>query len=417
MKEKLIIKNFGPIKSVDLDLGKINVLIGGQATGKSTIAKVLSVCRFFSYIVNYSVDNGKQKTFNNNNEFLKGLIDWGIDDYLQDDSYVFYENKLYKFEFKNKLVTEFESVSSINDYKKELHQTETRIISKTQEFTELLIQLQNLKNDEISNKEKTFDFGIFEWSPNENFFRLNVKKVMNNPLFIPVERGFQSLSVGKDSLLSDAILDELAKINKIVRGYNIDINIKPLDIVLRNENGLSKIKKSNDNDFYYLHKGASGFQSTIPIYLAIKFNNDLKVNRGRTIIVEEPELNLYPKTQKKLVEFFIESINQFGNQFILPTHSPYILTTLSNLIYAHKIGAVEDGKYEKQVDKIISKKSWIDVNDISVYYLKDGHASNMVNIEDCIINLDDLDSVSEVINKEFDELLEIEIAIEKEIKE
>ena len=45
MREKLIIKNFGPIKSVDLDLGKITVLIGEQATGKSTIAKVLSICR------------------------------------------------------------------------------------------------------------------------------------------------------------------------------------------------------------------------------------------------------------------------------------------------------------------------------------------------------------------------------------
>ena len=54
MKEKLIIKNFGPIKSVDLDLGKITVLIGDQATGKSTVAKVLSICRYFSYIVDYN---------------------------------------------------------------------------------------------------------------------------------------------------------------------------------------------------------------------------------------------------------------------------------------------------------------------------------------------------------------------------
>ena len=53
-KERLVIMNFGPIKSVDLKLGKMTILIGEQATGKSTIAKVLSVCRYFSYIVNCS---------------------------------------------------------------------------------------------------------------------------------------------------------------------------------------------------------------------------------------------------------------------------------------------------------------------------------------------------------------------------
>ncbi|MEO7801731.1 MAG: AAA family ATPase, partial [Ginsengibacter sp.] len=41
MKEKLIIKNFGPIKSVEIELRMFNVLIGDQGTGKSTIAKVL----------------------------------------------------------------------------------------------------------------------------------------------------------------------------------------------------------------------------------------------------------------------------------------------------------------------------------------------------------------------------------------
>ena len=43
MPEKLIIQNFGPIKHVELDLKKVNVLIGDQGTGKSTIAKVLAI--------------------------------------------------------------------------------------------------------------------------------------------------------------------------------------------------------------------------------------------------------------------------------------------------------------------------------------------------------------------------------------
>ena len=41
---KLVIKNVGPIKSIDIPLNKINVFIGPQSSGKSTIAKIVSFC-------------------------------------------------------------------------------------------------------------------------------------------------------------------------------------------------------------------------------------------------------------------------------------------------------------------------------------------------------------------------------------
>ena len=40
----LIIKNVGPIKNVDIELKRFNILIGAQSSGKSTIAKILSTC-------------------------------------------------------------------------------------------------------------------------------------------------------------------------------------------------------------------------------------------------------------------------------------------------------------------------------------------------------------------------------------
>ena len=101
-KEILIIQNFGPIKSMELDLSKITILIGEQATGKSTVAKVLSICRYFSYIVNYSIDVSENKSFKDNRQFLEGLKSWGIDNYLKDNSKILYSNSLYEFEFKSK---------------------------------------------------------------------------------------------------------------------------------------------------------------------------------------------------------------------------------------------------------------------------------------------------------------------------
>lgn len=41
---RLIVKNVGPIKDVDLELSKINVFMGPQSCGKSTLAKIISSC-------------------------------------------------------------------------------------------------------------------------------------------------------------------------------------------------------------------------------------------------------------------------------------------------------------------------------------------------------------------------------------
>ena len=43
----IIIKNIGPIKEVELDLNKINVFMGPQCSGKSTIAKIISYCSWY----------------------------------------------------------------------------------------------------------------------------------------------------------------------------------------------------------------------------------------------------------------------------------------------------------------------------------------------------------------------------------
>ena len=75
MDETLIIKNFGPIKSVELKLKRFNILIGEQATGKSTVAKVLAVCRYFSYLQPTDGD-----VFDS---FQQGLSAWGLSEHVQ----------------------------------------------------------------------------------------------------------------------------------------------------------------------------------------------------------------------------------------------------------------------------------------------------------------------------------------------
>ena len=137
-------------------------------------------------------------------------------------------------------------------------------------------------------------------------------------------------------------------------------------------------------------------------------------NRKKTFIIEEPELNLFPKVQKKLIEFMVESVNKFDNQFILPTHSPYILTSLENLMYAYKLGNAKSGKLKEKVSNIVNEKYWINPEDINAYYLNNGEAEDVMIREEYLIDKNHLDEISDVLGKTFDELIEIEIELEKD---
>jgi len=57
----------------------------------------------------------------------------------------------------------------------------------------------------------------------------------------------------------------------------------------------------------------------------------LNTNTPTILILEEPEINLHPALQSKLADLFIEANNNYGIQFILETHSEYLIRRLQYL--------------------------------------------------------------------------------------
>jgi predicted ATPase len=398
-KERLVIKNFGPIKSVDLELGRMTVLIGEQATGKSTIAKVLAVCRYFSYL---TTSISTEKSFVNfSNSFVEGLREWGLTDSIQNNSIIEYENENY-------LLTGHGEVLPItglyingievpnpegSNIKKHFY---IDIQEKTKEFSELF---NSIKDFQVNRGA-----GEFTKIP-INFYQNEVSKVMNNPFYVPTERGLQSIfSLGKSSIqnISDSLFNQFAKMDMFARKFQSETEIKPLEIVYKNINGQGFIKNKNQSEFSSLYNGASGYQSTIPVVLAVKYYSEIR-KKSKTFIIEEPELNLFPKAQKKLMEFFVENINANGHSFLLPTHSPYFLSAINDLLLAYKKGQ----KNQNEVEKIIKKESWLNPEDFSVYQLKDGNAFDIFDKKTGLIADNIIDEVSDEMNDEFDELLNI----------
>lgn len=79
-------------------------------------------------------------------------------------------------------------------------------------------------------------------------------------------------------------------------------------------------------------------------------------NMPPILLIEEPETNLHPEFQSKLADMFYEANSQFGLQFIIETHSEYLIRKF----------------------QVLSAKDEIDREKICVYYLDRNEESNEV---------------------------------------
>lgn len=404
-KEKLIIKNFGPIKDVELELGRFNVLIGEQATGKSTIAKVLAVCRYFSYLI----DNSELQP----DPFYEGLIRWGLFEAVRSDTYIKYECSHYSFTAQL-IVSHEEAIENPETGEPDVLEVERFKIElnpKSVEFNTLISELNKLRPSPFQQITMDYQFRI-----PVSFYQNEVASVMDNPFYIPTERGLQSIfSLGKNSIqnISDSLFNQFARLDQITRPFKEETSIEPLDIVYKNENGKGFTKKINENEYYSLANGASGFQSTIPIVLLVKYYTEIK-RKKKTFIIEEPELNLFPVAQNKLIQYLVEKTMSYGNSILLTTHSPYILTSLNNLMYAYQVGQ----KHKEKINEVIEEKYWINPVEVSAYLLRyDDDVKGIVqeNILDKegLIKAEKIDNVSTILNTDFNAIMDIELNIQK----
>ncbi len=76
---KFIVKNFGPIKHIEINIRKLIILIGPQASGKSIIAKLMTIFNDTEFIVN--------------NDLGKFLSIYNIE-FLTEDTFIGYPYKV-----------------------------------------------------------------------------------------------------------------------------------------------------------------------------------------------------------------------------------------------------------------------------------------------------------------------------------
>ena len=95
--KSLVIKNFGALKDVDISLNRVNVIIGPQSLGKSTILKVASYCTWVEKRIELTQD---YSIFANGNTFIRELIEFHkLNGYIKPDTYIEYTTDYMHFSY------------------------------------------------------------------------------------------------------------------------------------------------------------------------------------------------------------------------------------------------------------------------------------------------------------------------------
>jgi predicted ATPase len=393
--QKIIIKNFGPISNAEIDIKKAVVLIGEQGSGKSTIIKLISSFMWLEkdfYRSSITQEESVFSSFFKKN--VKEVLNYHrIESYFNENTNIEYQGLAYNFSFLNGELT-------YNETKEDFVFPQIIYIPAERNF---ISYVNNFKASDF------IPWGLKDFIDDFRLATVNLKQ----PLKLPInnaeivkgefdilylkENDTYNIKLSEASSGFQAVVPILLVSEYLQKKMEADNN--NLD---RNSHGqvmASLINQSNkENDII------SKELSKIVAINNIKINNFLK-KTSFVNIVEEPEQNLFPVSQMRLVKRLTEICNENAdNKLIMSTHSPYVLATINNLILANKVGE----KNPKEVANRVDKKLWLNSNDVFAGIVKDGTVEDMIDKDLNMIKVELLDSVSQIINEEFDYLFQYE---------
>jgi len=101
---------------------------------------------------------------------------------------------------------------------------------------------------------------------------------------------------------------------------------------------------------------------------------------GELVIIDEPEMNLHPAAQVKIIEFLAMLVNA-GLHVLITTHSTYVIDHLTNLLDAYRHQNQDD---IVELFLLEDKEAFISQEKVSVYSFEDGEVKDVLKPEGTI---------------------------------
>ena len=412
---QLTIKNFGAIHECALDINRITAFIGPQGSGKSTVAKLYTA---FMWIEKSLTRETISRKDCNAEFFIKTLRYIEIDHLIESETFLDFIGENYHLCFENGQFSVRKRSVRNNSYilPQLLYMPAERSflsvlnILSIENLSPVLYELASSFSDAREQIAKNgFDLPIngytFHYDKANGTSTISDKNAEYSVRLNRAASGIQSilpLSIifsyflskleYKDRVSASVLtVGEAKRIRDIARKYTCSIKYRkttPLTRIL-DKAGVEFVP--DDKDEFDL------FRKDIQEHI------DLRL----VAVIEEPEQNLFPEAQKELVEYLAKGINSNNGNLLLTTHSPYIIESLNNLIYAGEL--TRKGKH---VDDIIPHDCQIRYDEVSAYLFKDGKVTSILDRKLRNVDAVRLDSCSDLINNTYGELEDAEFEAE-----
>lgn len=414
---KLKIKNFGPIingyenlQTDDFfDVSKCSVFIGEQGTGKSTIAKLISTLLWLEKdIVQKRRDFTQFKT----EDFIKLCKNQKINGYFKTETYICYQSYIFNFEYKESKfsITQKKDLSKYNGKKIMYIPSERNLISVLEDVDEisgLPYTLQSTYEEfikaskKLGEKKKKLPLNGFEYSYNKAINTGFIEDINNNSMV--------KLSASSSGLQSFAPLFLIS--DYLSKSVTEDFFDKIANFSSKEKEYAKELIKSHFPELFEdkAEQVIEKFERAISVGLNSDFTESEKIilmshlssilNICFANIVEELEQNLYPSSQIEVTKFLISCLNEnVRNSLLITTHSPFVLSTLNNLLYASKINS-----------KQIENQYKIDAKFCSAFLVQNGNIIDIFDRENQMIDTTVIDDCATLLNQQFDDLYNEEV--------
>lgn len=402
------IKNLGPLKDTGLiNLTDVLLVIGRQSSGKSTFMKVLCFCRWIEKKIMTSFDNTIQ-AYTHNKRFTRELKQFHrIDEmYFKEDTEIIYDGDVVTIS-----LTGVDQNAKIN---RKLEAWEDRYNSKLSYIPaerNLVSAVQNI-NDTYKAKERDSIFNfIQEWYEAKDTYGSDNKLTLSltddfkyysdkglDYVVLPNGKPITSFyassgvqSIMPINVMTDYIMGVVGKVVKFSMTDLMNRLMESLDTDVRNEivHGAHEVTE----------------EELAPIREKMKY-------QSAQLFIEEPEQNLYPDAQRKLVQNLIrhlkavKSIGKHRSMVVLTTHSPYVLSILNVLIA--DAAAVEKKPGDERLKDVVDESTLLPTDAFSAYFInKDGVFEDIKDMEIPMLSGINLDSVSDWVDEHVGRINEI----------